>query len=201
MIKKDRVIGIDPDCDKSGVTELHIKSRCLNVTNLSFPLLVDYLKYMKEDFVDRQKESVIVVVEAGWMNESNWHATRSSPAAAAKIGQNTGRNHEVARKIAEMARHIGLEVDEIKPLKKCWKGKDGKITQEELSKIVGGLDKRLNQDARDSCILSWVYAGLPVNTIFDHNSFIIYRCNAPLPPRCRPLPLPRKCHRLSGHGR
>ena len=33
------------------------------------------------------------------------------------------------------------------------------------------------------------------------NSFIIYRCNAPLPPRCRPLPLPRKCHRLSGHGR
>ena len=151
MIKRDRVIGIDPDCDKSGVTELHVKSRCLNVTNLSFPLLVDYLKMLKEDFVDRQKESVIVVVEAGWMNESNWHATRSSPAAAAKIGQNTGRNHEVARKIAEMARHIGLEVDE-----------DGKITQEELSKIVGGLDKRLNQDARDSCILSWVYAGLPI---------------------------------------
>lgn len=162
MIKRDRVIGIDPDCDKSGVTELHIKSRSLNVTNLSFPLLVDYLKCMKEDFVDRQKESIIVVVEAGWMNESNWHATRSNPAAAAKIGQNTGRNHEVARKIAEMARHIGLEVDEIRPLRKCWKGKDGKITQEELSKIVGGLDKRLNQDARDSCILSWVYAGLPI---------------------------------------
>lgn len=55
MIKRDRVIGIDPDCDKSGVTELHVKSRCLNVTNLSFPILVDYLKMLKEDFVDRQK--------------------------------------------------------------------------------------------------------------------------------------------------
>ena len=61
-----------------------------------------------------------------------------------------------------MARHIGLEVDEIKPIHKCWKGKDGKITQDELSKIVGGLDRQLNQDARDSAILTWVYAGLPI---------------------------------------
>lgn len=162
MIKRDRVIGIDPDCERSGVTELHVESRHLNITTLSFPLLMDYLKFLKEDFVDRQGESIIVAVEAGWMNESNWHATRSSPAAAAKIGQNTGRNHEVARKIAEMARHIGLEVDEVKPLRKCWKGTYGKITQQELSKIVGGLDKRLNQDARDSCLLAWVYAGLPI---------------------------------------
>lgn len=162
MIKRDRVIGIDPDCDRSGVTELHVESKLFNVTTLSFPLLVDYLRMMKSDFVDKMGESIIVVVEAGWMNESNWHATRSSPAAAAKIGQNTGRNHEVARKIAEMARHIGLEVDEVKPLRKCWKGKGGKITQEELSRIVGGLDKRLNQDARDSCLLAWVYAKLPI---------------------------------------
>lgn len=162
MIKKDRIIGIDPDCDKSGITELHVKSKFVNITTLSFPLLVDYLRTMKEEFVDRQGESVVVVVEAGWMNESNWHATHSTPAAAAKIGQNTGRNHEVARKIAEMAKHIGLEVDEVKPLRKCWKGKEGKITQEELSKIVGGIDKRLNQDARDSCLLAWLYAGLPI---------------------------------------
>ena len=38
------------------------------------------------------------------------------------------------------------------------------------------------------------------STLIGHNSFIIYRCNAPLPPKYRPLPLPRKCHRLSGHG-
>lgn len=170
MIKRDRVIGIDPDCDRSGITELHVKSRCLNVTTLSFPLLMDYLRFLKSEFVDKMGESVVVVIEAGWKNESNWHATRSSPAAAAKIGQNTGRNHEVARKIAEMARHIGLEVDEIKPLRKCWEGKDGKITQEELSKIVGGLDKRLNQDARDSCLIAWVYAGLPIKLRYGKES-------------------------------
>lgn len=160
--KYDRIIGIDPDCDKSGVTELHIESRHVNITCLSFPLLMDYLQTLKEDFVDKQDESVIVVIEAGWMNESNWHATRSSPAAAAKIGQNTGRNHEVARKIAEMSRHIGLEVDEVKPLRKCWKGKDGKITHDELSKIIGGIDRRTNQDMRDSCLLAWWYSGLPI---------------------------------------
>lgn len=164
MIKKyDRVVGIDPDVDKSGVTELHIASKRLNVTSLTFPLLIDYLKYVKEKFVDEQGESVVIVVEAGWMNESNWHITsRTSVRIAAKVGQNTGRNHETARKIVEMAKHIGFVVDEIKPLKKCWRGKDGKVTHEELSYIVGGLDKRTSQDARDSCLIAWCYAGLPI---------------------------------------
>ena len=36
---------------------------------------------------------------------------------------------------------------------------------------------------------------------WEKGSFIIYRCNAPLPPKYRLLLLPRKCHRLSGHGR
>ena len=163
MKKYTRIIGIDPDVDKSGVTELHVPTSRLNMATLTFPQLMDYLRYMQEEYGCKEDERMVVVVEAGWMNATNWHTQRGqSAAAAAKTGQNTGRNHEVARKIAEMARHYGMTVDEVKPLRKCWRGRDGKITHEELSHIVGGLDKHLNQEARDSALLAWVYAGLPV---------------------------------------
>lgn len=161
-IKYDRVIGIDPDVNKSGVTELHVATRMINIAALSFPDLMDYLQFVKKELADKG-ESVIVVIEAGWKKQSNWHTTNTrSIAVAAKTGNSTGRNHEVARKIAEMARHYGLDVDEIYPLKKVWKGTDGKITHEELSYIVGGLTKRQSQDCRDSCLIAWEYAGLPI---------------------------------------
>ena len=97
----DRIIGIDPDCDKSGVAEVYIPSKHVNATKLLFPELMDYLQHMKREF-SGNGEKILVVVEAGWMNASNWHTGRvRSIAAAAKTGQNTGRNHEVARKIAE----------------------------------------------------------------------------------------------------
>ena len=156
------IIAIDPDVEKSGVAELHVGTRRLEVTTLSFPALMDYLQYMEREFADKG-ERLRVVVEAGWMNASNWHTGGvRSIAAAAKTGQNTGRNHETARKIAEMSRHFGLETEEVKPLKKCWKGSGGKITQEELEYITGKLDRRTNQEGRDAALLAWWFAGLPI---------------------------------------
>jgi len=60
-----------------------------------------------------------------------------------------------------MARHIGLNVEEIKPLRKYWKGKDGKITPQELQSFTG-FKGRSNQDGRDAALIAWVYAGLPI---------------------------------------
>ena len=161
----DRIVSIDPDVKRSGVAELHVETRMLNVTTLDFPALMDYLQYMKREFADKG-ERICVVVEAGWMNASNWHTSQvKSIAAAAKTGQNTGRNHEVARKIAEMSRHYGLTTEEVKPLKKCWRGTGGKITQEELEyflekKGINGFPKRSNQDIRDSALLCVIYSKL-----------------------------------------
>jgi hypothetical protein len=49
-------------------------------------------------------------------------------------------------------------------LKKCWKGKDGKITQDEIAYFVSAGEKmpRMNQDQRDALLLAWVCAGYPV---------------------------------------
>ena len=160
--KYDRIIAIDPDVDKSGVAELEVATRRLIISTLAFPALMDYLQYMK-NLTQERKETLCVVVEAGWMNAANWHTSAvKSISVAAKTGQNTGRNHETARKIAEMSRHYGLATEEVKPLRKHWKGSGGKITHEELEYITGSLDRRSNQEGRDAALLAWWYAGLPI---------------------------------------
>ena len=155
MKKYDNIIAIDPDVDKSGVAYLEVATRKLEVSNLAFPQLLDYLQGMK-----KVTTSLVVVVEVSWLIRSNWHLKNSdtSRIASAK-GNSAGRNHETGRKIVEMARHYGLEVVEHVPLRKCWKGKDGKISMEELCNLLLNrkmktLDKRVSQNCRDAILLA-----------------------------------------------
>lgn len=162
--KSDFIIAVDPDVEKSGVALLNIETRKLKVGSLSFPDLMDYLSSAKRQYMIRGK-MITVVVEAGWLNKSNWHlGPRDTKAVAAAKGNATGRNHETGRKIIEMAKHIGLNVEEIKPLSKCWSGKDRKITQKELQSFTG-LKGRTSQDMRDAALIAWVYAGFPIRML------------------------------------
>lgn len=159
MKKYDNIIAIDPDRHKSGVAYLWPETRQLEVTNLSFPQLLDYLQFAKKK-VGESGESLIVLVEAGWMvSKSNFHEAQGH--RAEKIAKDVGANHETGRKIVEMCKHFGIEVVEHAPLVKCWKGKDRKITQEELSSFTG-LTGRTNQDGRDAALLAWSFSGLPI---------------------------------------
>ncbi len=159
--RKKVLIGIDPDVDKNGVAYLDCHTRQLEVCTLSFPDLMDYLQWVKRK-AERTATDLTVIVEAGWLNANNWHVTQgASRAKAASIGNRTGRNHETGRKIVEMCRHWNMKVEQVKPLKKCWKGHDGKITQEELCKFTG-LMGHTNQEGRDAALLAWVWAGLPI---------------------------------------
>ena len=160
-MKYDNVIAVDPDVDKSGVAYLRVATRELEVTNLSFPDLLDYLNYADGE-CKNANQTLVVVVEAGWLNQSNWHVrSKDNVRIASAKGNSTGRNHEVGRKIVEMCRHYGIDVVEKKPLVKCWKGPGGKITQEELNSFTG-LAGRNNQDARDAALLAWEFANLPI---------------------------------------
>ena len=154
--KPDIIIAIDPDVERSGVATLAIEERKLGTFSLTFPELMDALQLFLPD-------KTLVVVEAGWLNKPNWHLTaKDSARIAAAKGNSTGRNHEVGRKIVEMARHYGLTVNEVKPLRKCWNGRDGKITHEELAQFIPDLPKRTTQDIRDASLLAWTYAGFPI---------------------------------------
>lgn len=154
------IIAIDPDVERSGVTLFYTDSKEVLLHSLTFPDLINYFS------VIRGKKDTIVVVEAGWLNASHWHLTaRDTPRIAAAKGNAAGRNHETGRKIIEMAKFYGLKVEEAKPLRKCWHGRDGKITHEELASLlerkgIVGLPKTTNQDARDSALLAVVYSNL-----------------------------------------
>ena len=161
MKKYDIIIAIDCDVEKSGVAYLEVSARILVAFTATFPVLLDYLLREKK-IAAESKKSLIVVIEAGWLNQSNWHLKRGDNARVASAkGNSTGRNHETGRKIVEMCKHYGIDVVEQRPLKKCWKGKDGKITHEELAAFTG-LTGRTNQDARDAALLGWVFAELPI---------------------------------------
>ena len=175
MKKYDVVIGIDPDVDKSGVAFLMVENRIIEVFNLTFADLLDYLRETR-DFLTREGRYFVVVVEAGWLNKAHWHVGKGGSAArSAAIGNHTGRNHEVGRKIVEMCRHYGIEVVEQPPLRKMWKGRDGKITNEELQRLAIITDKtnhitnKTNQEVRDAALLAWEYAGLPIRIKNQYN--------------------------------
>ena len=161
MTKYDNIIAIDPDVTRSGVAYLKPSTRQLEVSNLTFPQVIDYLQHAK-GARDKMQETLIVVIEASWLIQGNWHLQQwERKQRAASKGYDVGRNHETGKKIVEMCQHLGIEVLEHFPLRKCWKGKDGKITHEELSSFTG-LTVRTNQDARDAVLLAWSYAGLPI---------------------------------------
>lgn len=153
------IVGIDPDVDKSGFALLDVEWKSLvRVDSLTFPTLIDALKACHS-----RNPQTVVVVEASWMSTSNWHLSQweRKQRAAAK-GYDVGRNHETGRKICEMCRHYGIEVVEHIPLRKCWKGKDRKITHDELSQFAPGLPKRTNQEERDAALLAWSFSNLPI---------------------------------------
>ncbi len=160
------IIGIDPDADRNGVATLNRESRLLTADTMTFPDLLDYLRYTQAQAATARR-NLRVIIEAGWLNKTHWHVgyNDSRQAAAAK-GNAVGRNHETGRKIAEMCEHWNISYELIKPLPlkaggvNLWHGKDGKISAEELTAITG-LRGRTNQEARDAALLAWVWAGFP----------------------------------------
>ena len=165
MRKERIIIGIDPDTDQSGIGRLDVLERKCTATHLPFPLLIDYIRDVKSlaDLMDRE---LVVYVEASWLISHNWHICfKDTKAVAAKKGQEVGRMHETGRKIVEMLEHYGIDVREQHPLKKCWNGKDGKITHDELTALCGWDRKRSNQEERDAMLIAWYASGLPIRVL------------------------------------
>lgn len=162
-MKYSHIIAIDPDTEKSGIAHINLVIKKGSVESMTFPSLIDFLKSSKKLF-DEAGQSMIVVVEAGWLNaKSNFggYGRKGSKAAGERIAKNVGANHQTGKHIVEMCRHYGIEVREARPLKKCWAGPSGKITQKEIEAITG-ITGRMGQDSRDALLLAWNFAGLPI---------------------------------------
>jgi hypothetical protein len=136
-------LGIDPDVSKSGVCLWDSKSKVIQeLTCMTFPVLLDFLMSLKLHHATKLK----VVIEAGWLNKSNWHSKfNASHAFNAKIGERTGANFEVGKKLFEMCEHYGIDAILAKP-------KRSKINAKDFSKITK-YTKRTNQEMRDACMM------------------------------------------------
>ena len=157
------IVGIDPDIDKSGYAVLRYDERKVTtIEALGFFQLQSYLKALADRALDLNL-SLVVVVEASWMISGNWHVNQFDRRnrAAAK-GYDVGRNHQVGKLIVEMCKVNGIPVVEHIPLRKCWSGKDRKITHEELTQFCPVDKTRTNQEMRDAALLAWCYADLPI---------------------------------------
>lgn len=152
------IVGIDPDIQASGVAVLNTGTRSLVLAVKTFGELVSYFQYLREF------EDLVVVVEAGWANrKASWHCNPHEPnGVSARKGLAVGRNQQIGHDIIDLCRVYGLEVVEQPPLRKCWRGKEGKMTHEEMAYFMPVQKKRTNQEERDAALLAWVHAGLPV---------------------------------------
>lgn len=158
MTNPDIIIGIDPDVEASGVATLIRRTKKIDATTMKLPALMDYLRRVRYPTL-----TVAVVVEASWTTAHNSHLLPfDNKAVAAKKGYHVGRNHQIGIDIADIARHFSLDVRLQPPLRKIWKGKDRKITHEEICAITGYTAKRSNQEERDAMLLAWTSANLPI---------------------------------------
>lgn len=148
MNQEKIIVGIDPDIKKSGVAFL--TPHGVTILSLQFMELVDYISKFSES-------DLIIAVEAGYLNKSNWHLRGGNVKKNAEIGRRTGENHAVAKILVETLRGLGYRVEELRPLAKVWK--KGKISRVELSELLE--DERIvaskvvtNQEERDAVLLA-----------------------------------------------
>lgn len=160
--KLNYTIGIDPDVEKNGVAIVERETKHLECAAMTFAETLDYLQWVAKRSAEA-KASVKVYVEAGWMNRTNWHLKKwDNRGQVVAKGVSQGRNEQVSRMLGEMCQYYGLDWMHIKPLRKCWSGRDRKITHDELCAVTGLMYGRTNQEMRDAALIAWVSAGLPV---------------------------------------
>jgi len=131
------LIGIDPDVTRSGFA-LKVGNR-VELLNYTFFELFDRFKELSES------NYLVVYIECGFLNQGNWHKTSGSNSVNAQIGQRTGANHEVAKKIVEMCEYLNIEHVKVKPTK-------SKVNDAFFRQITK-IEKRTNQEQRDAYML------------------------------------------------
>lgn len=167
-MRADVIIAIDPDVKASGVAVLDIPKRSVETRAMPFPELLEMLRDVSLWSVPCR-----VIVEGGWLvAKSNYHYARGK--GGERIAKNVGANHETGRKIVEMLEHWGIEHEVVHPLKKCWRGREGKITLAELNSLLRGMGiremGRCNQDMRDAVLIALTYSGLPMRMGYVPNA-------------------------------
>lgn len=137
--KPQIIIGIDPDCEASGVARIDLPNMLLSYTRLPF---IELLNYLDIEMPNVLAKPTLFVVEAGWKNQkSSWHLEDGdNKEVSSRKGYNVGCNHQIGKDIYDyICRGIKDRMDSIPgqwydcidqvPLRKIWgEAKDDKKT-------------------------------------------------------------------------
>ena len=149
MKKYSKIIGIDPDVEKSGVVVFDVDEKDLIILNLTFVEIIQ--------FFEVQDKNTLVVIEKGENNKALFTASKSlgSLLTRLKIAMNIGKNFQLTENISDICKLNKLDF-------KFYTPTSGKLNHDYLVSILKNRCNfsfnRSNQETRDAirCILSFI---------------------------------------------
>lgn len=172
------LIGIDPDTKASGWACIDLSDRTVHLETLPFmdilALLTEWRREVDDHYLDKAY-SYRFVVEDIWRVAHNWHVSpRDNRLTISKKGYHIGRCSMVGQLIYEaIGAHFFPRIAQ-PPLRKVWRGADGKISHSELLELCEKHDlklplskqKQTNQEERDALLLALHHIATPIK-LFD----------------------------------
>lgn len=168
------LVGIDPDTKASGWAVIDLSDRTVHLETLPFmdilALLTEWRREVDDHYLD-EAYSYRFVVEDIWKVAHNWHVSpRDNRLTISKKGYHIGRCSMVGQLIYEaIGAHFFPRIAQL-PLRKVWRGADGKITHPELLELCEKHDlklplskqKQTNQEERDALLLALHNISTPI---------------------------------------
>lgn len=168
------LVGIDPDTKASGWAVIDLSDRTVHLETLPFmdilSLLTEWRREVDDHYLD-EAYSYRFVVEDIWRVAHNWHVSpRDNRLTISKKGYHIGRCSMVGQLIYEaIGAHFFPRIAQ-PPLRKVWRGIDGKISHSELLylcekhdlKLPPSKQKQTNQEERDALLLALHHIATPI---------------------------------------
>ncbi len=146
-----KVIGIDPDCVKSGIA-VYEDGKLTGLLNLTTAEYVKILPSLNGD------NAVIAIEDANLIGGMYRHNPKDSRALAAKKAQSVGGIKRQCSVMLELAQAAGLTVKAYKPEQGNWAGVTKTVSTKqgkELMKAATGWDKQSNPETRSAAYFGY----------------------------------------------
>ena len=148
MRKTKYVIGVDPDCKKSGVAMFEDG----NLTTLENLTIIDFIK-LCYSWHDPFECVLTMVIEDGNQISGLYHRnTNQNKLVQHKISERVGANKQRATDLIEIAKFYGITVVAQKPRKGNWADK------KPMFEKVTGWKKQSNPETRSAAFFGYMYA-------------------------------------------
>ena len=145
-MKTKHVIGIDPDCKKSGLARFE-NGELIDISNMT---LLDFVFYCQG--LDNV-ENLTFVIEDGNLISGLYSRNKfGNKAVQHKISERVGANKQRATDLIDIAKHYGIKTVRQKPRKGNWADK------KPMFEKVTGWNKQSNPETRSAAFFGYMYA-------------------------------------------